>query len=144
MAATSALPVVTPMLYTLLENAGLSATVYRYVPQNPSFPYATLKSFTENRVDASAHPGKSILAQCHVFTSSDQYGGAAQAHAIIAAVNTAVTLTLAQREALNLQGFNVIKCVPEDAFDAGEEVDGVTYEHIIQTIRVDVMPKVGA
>jgi hypothetical protein len=143
--ATSALPIVTELLYSLLDAAGLSATVYEYVPQNPTFPYVTLKSFTENRLDTFGRPGKSILAQAHVFTSSQQHAGAGQAHAIIAEVNTAVTLNLAQRDALGIDGFDCIKCVPEDAFDAGaEEVDGVSYEHYVQTVRVEVMPQTGA
>jgi hypothetical protein len=134
--ATSALPVVTSALYGLLESAGLSANVYRYVPQKPAFPYVTIKSGTENRLDTFGRAGKSLLLQVHVHTSSAQYAGDGQALAILAAIHAATNYAKP-----TLAGFDCLVCRPEDAFDAGTEtVNGVDYYHFVQTIRVEVMP----
>jgi hypothetical protein len=134
--ATSAFPVVSQALLTLLADASLGATVYEYVPQNPDYPHVTLRSITENRLDTFGRAGKSLLLQAHVFTSSAEYAGPGQAHDIIAAISAATNYA-----PLTLTGFDCLVCRPEDAFDAGTDtVNGIVYEHYVQTIRVDVMP----
>lgn len=133
--ATSALSAVTDALYTLLETANIGATVYRYVPENPAFPYVTIASATENRRDRFGKSDKTLLLQVHVFTSSDTYAGAGQALAILAAVNAATeyaSLSLASP-------LTSVLCRPEDALDAGDDVvSGVRYAHWVQHVRVNV------
>jgi hypothetical protein len=133
----SALASVTDAVYDLLESASLNATVYRYIPQNPSYPYVTLRSGVETRQGRfSEATGKSLLLQAHVFTSSQTYAGAQQALDLVAAISEAM-----EYAALTVTGWTVVFCRPEQSLDAGEEtVDGVVYQHYIVFIRVEVLP----
>jgi hypothetical protein len=136
--ATSALPVVLDALYAVLDAAEIGAPVLRCVPQGPTYPYVTLRSATENRSDTFGRKGKTLLVQAHVYTSSEGYAGPGQALAILSQINSAL-----EYAPLSLTGWDCLVCRPEDCIDAGAEVvDGVTYEHWVQTIRVEVMPNV--
>lgn len=129
---TSALPTVIDAVYTLLEGANLGATVYRYVPQSPTFPYITIQGATENRRDRFGKADKTLLVPVHVFTSSDVNAGSAQPLSLIAAINTAL-----EDVPLTLTGFVGAFCRPDDALDAGDDVvAGVRFPHWIQHIRV--------
>jgi hypothetical protein len=118
------------------------ADVLEYVPEPPPDAYVTFRDGTENRFGLMGRPGRTLLLQAHVFVSGNVYHGANQAHTIIGAINAALEDEY-QNPTITLADWDVVQVRPENDFDTGSERDAdgsITWEHYIQTIRVDVLP----